>query len=175
MKKFVRETVGIILLPFCLGFFLAAFGAGCTALTPVLGPADSEISEQEQLVDSLPADSPERAAAEKKLADLKSDRKSVDDTVETASGFLNIALPGSGVLLSLGYAWLQRSRKKKASQIVESTFQAIDEFRAAGGGEAVGTLLGLLEKNHNAAGIRAAVKESMAKLDLKTTSQRQGP
>ena len=125
----------------CRKYFLEVFIiatillAPACGLVPVFGPSDTEIAEAEQYAESLPDDHPDKAAAVAHVERLKADRASTDSQAGYMAALANLAIPGLGGLVALGYGIVQRVRRKKDQTALTATMTAIEEFKKSGGDE----------------------------------------
>ena len=167
------RTSQSFLVIFTAAALVAAALSSCR-MPSFAGPSDEELQAAEQQVAALPPGTPERAAAEKKLAELRAARAVRDKAVSAGAAALNFLVPGAGVLLSIGYAFAQRSRSKKQGAVMAATMRAIEDFKNVGGEASVETLVALLSEHHDVAGVRAAVREALAILQEKQPPVRSG-
>lgn len=151
---------------FIIGMIL--FVPACN-LSPVMGPSDTAIHQAEIYAESLPDDSPEKPVAVARVERLKADRASADERAGYLSGLVNYAVPGLGGLLALGYGVVQRVRNKKNRTALTATMMAIEQFKKAGGDDAVGVLVTELSKSHDKAGVRTAIRQALAELKTPET------
>jgi hypothetical protein len=153
----MKAILVVLLVTFLLVF------VGCNSV----GPTDVEIKQAESYADSLPADHPDKPAAEAHVAELKAERARADNQASTLAGLLGIIAPGLGGAVGIVYGAIQRIRNARSQSALMATMVGIEEFKKLGGSDAVANLINGLAKSHDKAGVRDAVRAALAELRLK--------
>jgi len=109
----------------------------------------------------------EAKSAAEQFKGMQSSRADADSSVGTAAGGLNTLVPGLGLLLSLGYNFIQRTRDQKNTVALQSVLEGIEDFKKVGGEAAAETLITGLKDRQNGANIRDVVRDSLAELRQK--------
>jgi predicted small lipoprotein YifL len=178
VSLFKGSAMKTILVLVLISALLAITGCGA------LGPSDAELAAAQAVIDQAQAvaDAAQAANDQAALDDaqvaleqakddlvlLQEARAQADKNAGSLASLIGMFSPWAGTALAALYAATQRVRAKSKASALAATMQGIEEFRSVGGPEAVSALISRLKAQHDAAGVRAAIKTSLAQLRLKS-------